>query len=386
MKFPSRKNVFLGLTVLLVVIVSIKLVCDVLFQHKVEDYVNDSEHKHGLSLRAKLCTETIDHLALHGWLDENTNWIRARSLAWLLRLSCLGAFPFTFKVGWTGRSSHLVYHAFVARTYSTVINYPVCPAVSVDKVAILVEPRPHPLLEYIIREHFMFLGKEWGLQVFYGTRSEQMIRSIVHNIALTQTPSNCSKAVKLTALSDFGMQKMRGKPDYTTLFVSKAFWRTVAAEHVLIFQLDSLLRKPVPESMLGWAYVGAPWHGCKCQECYCTRGGNGGLSLRLRSVMITHSLELPLPLTPMSEDEILPEDEYFSGRVPLALQAPYSVGDAFSVEYFNNSVWPNVHVTNPVGVHMVWSGKNSGQSVLLFLRETEAKLREIASNKKVTVS
>lgn len=67
--------------------------------------------------------------------------------------------------------------------------------------------------------------------------------------------------------------------DYNRILTSKEFWKEVPFEKVLIFQMDSTLLRPGIEEFLKYDYVGAPW---KFQN----HGGNGGLSLRTKDVML----------------------------------------------------------------------------------------------------
>ena len=105
---------------------------------------------------------------------------------------------------------------------------------------------------------------------------------------------------------------------YDTLFKTRRFWESVPAEHILIFQADSLLCEHTPwtiHEFIEYDYVGSPWrqevcpadndrsvsiclndyvemvrlagfHEHKGYALPAGQGGNGGLSLRRRSKML----------------------------------------------------------------------------------------------------
>jgi len=72
---------------------------------------------------------------------------------------------------------------------------------------------------------------------------------------------------------------------YSKLLASRRFWTSMRAQHVLIFQMDSVLCSMSPwraEDFLQYDFVGAPW----IDRWYGMDIGNGGLSLRKVSTMI----------------------------------------------------------------------------------------------------
>jgi len=109
-----------------------------------------------------------------------------------------------------------------------------------------------------------------------------------------------------------------GGVHYDTLFKTRSFWLSIPAEHILIFQADSLLCEHTPwriHDFDAYDYVGAPWRQEECPPdndrsvSICLndyvqmaknagffndknyklpsgQGGNGGLSLRKRSKML----------------------------------------------------------------------------------------------------
>jgi hypothetical protein len=209
-----------------------------------------------------------------------------------------------------------------------------------DKCAVIVELRKHPHLSYVLRNVVYFLDETWGLHIFHGTENEQFVKEIVRGWG----------DIVLTNLS----KRNFAKEDYSDLLTSKKFWEELDAEHILIFQADSILRKRGIEEFLHWDYVGAPWLSKETPPV----GGNGGLSLRRRSVMLdilkTDSSNLPRS----------PEDIYFCSRLSEGDYnvAPPEVAVRFSVE--------EVFYPDPVGTHIPRQLCNSKQinTILLGVR------------------
>lgn len=128
--------------------------------------------------------------------------------------------------------------------------------------AVIVETRFNPDLPQIIRDHFRFLTGDWQLVVF-GSKAnmEQIIYSFPDCIFYDLGYSEIS--------FDF----------YNSLLRNPDFWLKIPDEDVLIFQYDSMLLKTGIEKFFEWDYVGSPW----IQPEW---GGNGGLSIRKRSIML----------------------------------------------------------------------------------------------------
>jgi hypothetical protein len=106
---------------------------------------------------------------------------------------------------------------------------------------------------------------------------------------------------------------------YSRVLVSAHFWAMLRAQHVLIFQLDSVLCAMSPwkvQDFLEYDFIGAPW----IDRFYGMDIGNGGLSLRKVKTMIHIIKTFPL------EGRYENEDIYFAqGVYDLAKQVKYPV-------------------------------------------------------------
>ncbi len=184
--------------------------------------------------------------------------------------------------------SHYIYAEFILKTFDRVVALTIKPPIPTPggKIAVLVEPREHPLLEYTVKQVMSVLGPDWALQIFVSSSNEHRIRSWLGSEA-------ASNAV-LTKLSDFGLDDMSnyGNRIQSALSAHKALYESIKSEHILWFQLDVIMRLPPRSSLLEYAYVGAEWKNCEyptCSPASCKAicgGGNSGLSLRRRSMML----------------------------------------------------------------------------------------------------
>lgn len=171
------------------------------------------------------------------------------------------------------------------------------------------------------------LPPEWKIQVYYPPAIDSWIRALeevkkTRPILTPLLPNN---------LTYFG---------YDDLIRTRPFWEPVEGEHVLIFQTDAALCHQSPFKIidfLEYSYVGAPW-GHALSNC-----GNGGLSLRKRSVSL--KAVDSCALGGHYEDGWYCNCFWFlSNRLNYEVKlAPPDISKHFSVETYTSQV--------PVGVH-----------------------------------
>ena len=187
---------------------------------------------------------------------------------------------------------------------------------STEKCAVIVEPRRHPHLSYVLRNIRHYLDPEWGLMIFHSRDNKQMIDQIVSGWGDVQCREICEKKL--------------GIPAYNKLFSSSSFWQQIPAEHILIFQTDALMRRRGIDAFLDYDFIGAPFPR-RAAEAYGERQpvevGCGGISLRRKQTMIKVCDTWP-------NNKLRNEDIYF-GEVLLEkgynLPSPQVAGQ-FSVE------------------------------------------------------
>lgn len=187
---------------------------------------------------------------------------------------------------------------------------------------ILIEPRPMPNLVHVLRNLSHFLPR-CALTVLHSQENAHLlpdngnIRAIQHfagNITINQ---------------------------YNDLLCSPEFWEIPRAPKVLIFQCDSALRANRLLDFVYYDYVGAPWNNAPTP---CVFVGNGGFSLRSRTVMRDIAAAHAASRASIHDNE----DVFFAYhlkrmgyKVPSADQAA-----AFSVEH--------VYHPDPMAMHQAW--------------------------------
>jgi hypothetical protein len=122
----------------------------------------------------------------------------------------------------------------------------------------------------------------------------------------------------------FSEHKINDGNDYNKILTDYKFWSELDYDKVLIFQHDSMLLKEIPESMLKYDYVGAPWKKSAPWARKDRAGGNGGLSIRdvnAHRMLLSHT---------HWNSRYGNEDVFFSNK--LHNVAPFDVCSKFSVE------------------------------------------------------
>ena len=266
--------------------------------------------------------------------------------------------------------------------------------------AYILETYLDPWINFFYLQPPRYAGLE---AVIVDTRPSTALRAVILN-AMLMLPagtliilitSQQSEAAMAALLGDLGDDlQIRTLPNdtpfdiksYNKLLCEPGFWQSFAAESILIFQSDSLLLEPLPESFLQAPYLGAPWHsdgelsidfphhdgGTRLENdaaaqivvrasmvlspglvkrvphCY----GNGGLSLRNRTLMETIAqAEVP--------EEGEPEDVFFSRHWPRYCDTPPDINLArqFSVE----SIYADA-----IGLHASWKYLATDRQALLY--------------------
>jgi hypothetical protein len=195
--------------------------------------------------------------------------------------------------------------------------------------AVIVEPREHKAIEFVLRNFINNLSNEWNFILFHGNENEQFIKNIIDN--------KFSEFKNRITLINLNVNNLTIE-DYNKLLVSKEFYEKIPTEIILIFQTDTIIcedSKLLINDYLKYDYVGAPWNHLEMKV------GNGGLSLRRKSKMI----EI---IEKCEYKENTNEDLFFSDNceniyvnIPLSDDAKH-----FSVE--------TVYEKDSFGVHKPW--------------------------------
>jgi hypothetical protein len=191
----------------------------------------------------------------------------------------------------------------------------------------IVEMRAHPWLQGVLYNAAHLYGgrRDVSLHIYHGTDNVDFVKGLVSGW----------RNVHLHNLEVKGLTV----PEYSTLLTTKSWYDKLGnAGHVLVFQVDTLLLRPMDEVFYKYDYVGAPWP----FHVHDPNLGNGGLSLRRVSTMREIC---PPPGTPQKETH--PEDVYLVRRIKKENMPSVELAKGFSVEF--------VYHPSPTGLHKAYN-------------------------------
>ena len=150
--------------------------------------------------------------------------------------------------------------------------------------AIIVEPRKHKALEFVLNNILECLSKEWNIVFFHGINNIEYSENIVNKL-------NCIYNNRITTVN-LNVDNLNQKT-YSKFFATKSLiYDYINTEYFLVFQTDSMMFKSnshLMDSFLNknYDYIGAPW---LITNYYPTKErdfiGNGGFSLRKTETML----------------------------------------------------------------------------------------------------
>jgi hypothetical protein len=197
--------------------------------------------------------------------------------------------------------------------------------------AVIIEPREHKALSFVLNNFFTNLSDEWGFVIFHGRKNKEYIENILTN----ELHHFKHRIIRLIQLDTDNLTIAQ----YNIICKNANFYKCIDTEIMLIFQTDTLIlnkNKDLINNFLSYDYVGAPWRNGIV--------GNGGLSLRRKSKMIEICEKVPHNL-------VENEDIYFSYQSEVVLNKPsYYEAKTFSVE--------TVFHEKSFGIHAPWKYLN----------------------------
>lgn len=148
--------------------------------------------------------------------------------------------------------------------------------------AVTVLHKPCSTLGYTLTNFASNLGPEWPILVLH---NEDVSPHLERNkIVRLQKRHGILHTASLER-NGFSALSSANSSSYSKLLASTRFWFSLRAQHVLIFQTDSVLCSMSPwtiNDFLQYDYIGAPW----IDRWFGMDIGNGGLSLRKTKTMI----------------------------------------------------------------------------------------------------
>jgi hypothetical protein len=214
--------------------------------------------------------------------------------------------------------------------------------------AIMVEPREHPAMEFVLLNILENLNVDWTVVLLHGNKNLNYIQRILEN-----HPSMVSR-IQLVHLGIDNLTKM----EYSDLFFEPRFYEYIPTEMFLVFQTDSMI---IPENkdkiykFMEYDYVGGPWP--DTNYIIPLQVGNGGFSLRRKTKMLEllshqHADYFKHKNIERGDNNYV-EDVFFSGvyHENIEIKKPtYEEAKEFSVE--------SVAHESPFGVHSLWRTSN----------------------------
>lgn len=212
--------------------------------------------------------------------------------------------------------------------------------------AVIVEPRKHPALSFVLQNFATNLPDGWKILIFHGNQNKDFVKDVLMNLSEYSSRFLTPIELEIDNLSIL---------QYNSVLMSGAFYSCIPTETMLIFQTDTMILEPeLLSSFLSYDYVGAPWPNRQV--------GNGGLSIRKNSKMqIISRTVLPFHAN---------EDIYFSMQKIIPLRKPaFEEAQKFAVE--------TVFYEKPFGIHAPWKYLN--QHELGVLLEKYPAIRQLMS-------
>jgi len=241
------------------------------------------------------------------------------------------------------------------------VSLPDIPAGHQEREAVLIEFRPLPHLEFIIRNTIYKCGYDWSHTIFCGHNNYEFIQSICTLI---------SKNIRVICLNVGHVSRN----EYNNLLCVTYFWeKSIHGEHVLIYQEDSCLFKRDINTYLNFDYIGAPYGFIKNIKYV----GNGGFSLRSRSCMLAvlriqklHKFKTPSHIIQPRDMQFCPEDVFYATNMRLhniGRIAPWEIARRFATEAV-----PNLDAT---GGHQFWIGNPTWKQLVYNSYSFEKELK-----------
>lgn len=231
----------------------------------------------------------------------------------------------------------VIFNHFIKKYLPTLQNWwknYKLPLVS-DRAIIIYETRTLPHLEFHILNTCYF-AKGWSL-IIYCTREN------IDEIIRILGPNHHRATLRLIEVG------YKSRDTYISFYKSRQFWESIPATYALCSEIDSYLRKPIPETISEYDFVCArwPWHPNIC--------GGSGLTIRRISAMLRICDELPGYA-----------EQYFD----LDSWAAYGVKDLGLT--YNNSIFMEAEpLADPVGLHQWWTFYSPNSPYILRYFELE---------------
>jgi hypothetical protein len=193
-----------------------------------------------------------------------------------------------------------------------------------DSYLVIVERRIHPNLAFTLY-NMAYFARSWGLIIVCSDVNYEYCKSLCE--------PHCN-SIHLLPLLQGNPEPRQGIEEYNTLLKSADFYKSLPGEHHLFFQVDSYLRKHIPEEWNQYDYIAAPYEWDETSM-------GGGLSYRKKESMIRICKE--------ASSTIHDEDAFImNGIHTLGMKIPpFELGITYVAE--------SCIYEDPIGVHQWWT-------------------------------
>lgn len=208
--------------------------------------------------------------------------------------------------------------------------------------AIIIEPRKHKALEFVLKNFTSLLDQRWQFVILHGNVNETFVKNIVDKI-----PDR-----KITMIN-LNVNNLKIS-EYNAMFYDKSFYDYIPTEMFLVFQTDTMISEKYKDyiyNYMQYDYVGAPWRNGNV--------GNGGLSLRRKSKML-EVLDKCDHIKMYTPTQLWNEDAFFSEKINdvIKLNKPsFEEAKKFSIE--------TVFSNESFGIHNCWKWLDYSQMAII---------------------
>ena len=194
--------------------------------------------------------------------------------------------------------------------------------------AIIIEPRKHKALEFVLNNACHCLSNDWGIVLFHGINNSEYSTKICEKLNTLY-----ENRIFLVNLNIDNLDSI----EYSKLLTTKSIiYDNINTDMFLVFQTDSMIFKKNAEliyNFLDYDYVGAPWLITNYFATYqCDFIGNGGFSLRNKNKMLEIIEKINWNNLTLITDRL--DDLYFSRKYhDITVKKPeYSKACTFCVD------------------------------------------------------
>lgn len=240
-------------------------------------------------------------------------------------------------------TNYFRYICFKYNHFMKFIELPKFPTKSYYET-VLIEFQILPHLEFIIKNTIVKLGEKWSHTVICGNQNYEFMTNIC------QTISPNINVIKLDI-------DVMTHSQYNDFLTSYDFWNKLQGEKILMYQECSVIFRKNIKDFIHYDYIGIPFS--KYKNDSNNLAGNGGFSLRTKSIMIK-ILNTVSPSNTVYNHDILeymkqnnlsspPEDVYYTKNIQ-----ELGIGLIANKETSNNFVFENIYNENSLGAIRFW--------------------------------